>query len=132
MSGAISSTLDRIRCHLVELKMPRALEVLEPTLRQLERGEVSALEAIDALLGEELSLREARRVRTALKMGRLLNIKTLAGFDFAFQPSLDRNRILALAELKFIDRAEVVHLLGPPGTGRVAGIQLGRRRHGGI
>jgi DNA replication protein DnaC len=48
----------------------------------------------------------------------LTTVKTLAGFDFAFQPSLDRNRILALAELKFIDRAEVVHLLGPPGTGK--------------
>ena len=119
MSAATPSTLDRIRCHLVGLKMPRALEVLEHTLRQLERGEVSALEAIDALLGEELSLREGRRVKAALKMGRLLTIKTLAGFDFAFQPSLDRNRVLALAELKFIDRAEVVHLLGPPGTGKI-------------
>jgi len=118
VSGAISSTLDRIRCHLVELKMPRALEVLEPTLRQLERGEVSALEAIDALLGEELSLREARRVRTALKMGRLLNIKTLAGFDFSFQPSLDKNRILTLAQLDFVDRHEVVHFLGQPGCGK--------------
>lgn len=118
MSGAISSTLDRIRCHLVELKMPRALEVLEPTLRQLERGEVSALEAIDALLGEELSLREARRVKTALKMGRLLNIKTLAGFDFTFQPSLDKNRILTLAQLDFVDRHEVVHFLGQPGCGK--------------
>ena len=47
--SAAPSTLDRIRCHLVGLKMPRALEVLEHTLRQLERGEVSALEAIDAL-----------------------------------------------------------------------------------
>jgi DNA replication protein DnaC len=117
VGGAISSTLDRIRCHLVELKMPRALEVLEPTLRQLERGEVSALEAIDALLGEELSLREARRVRTALKMGRLLNIKTLAGFDFTSQPSLDKNRILTLAQLDFVDRHEVVHFLGQPGCG---------------
>ena len=56
--------------------------------------------------------------RTALRMSRLTTIKTLAGFDFTFQPSLDRNRILALAELEFIDRAEVVHFLGPPGTGK--------------
>ncbi|WP_276581226.1 hypothetical protein [Bradyrhizobium sp. 186] len=35
-------------------------------------------------------------------MSRLTTVKMLAGFDFAFQPSLDRNRILALAELKFI------------------------------
>jgi hypothetical protein len=40
-------------------------------------------------------------------MGRLLNIKTLAGFDFSFQPSLDRNRILTLAGLDFISRHEV-------------------------
>ncbi|WP_424140795.1 ATP-binding protein, partial [Roseomonas chloroacetimidivorans] len=51
-------------------------------------------------------------------MARLSTIKTLAGFDFAFQPSLDRNRILALAELKFIEHSEVVHFIGPPGTGK--------------
>ena len=73
---------------------------------------------LDQLLVEELTLRENRRVKTALVMARLTTIKTLAGFDFTFQPSLDRNRILALAELNFIDRAEVVHLLGPPGTGK--------------
>ena len=46
---------------------------------------------------------------------RLRSLKTLDGFDFSFQPSLDRNRILALAELAFIARKEIVHLLGPPG-----------------
>ena len=53
-----------------------------------------------------------------MRWGRLTAIKTLAGFDFTFQPSLDKSRILALAELEFIERAEVLHLLGPPGTGK--------------
>ena len=61
-------------------------------MRRLERGEITALEAIDALLAEELTLRENRRVKTALVMARLSTIKTLAGFDFSFQPSLDKNR----------------------------------------
>ena len=112
------SVLDRIRRTLVSLKMPRALEVLDHTVCRLERGEASALEVIDALLAEELTLRESRRIKTALMMARLSIIKTLAGFDFTFQPSLDRGRILTLAELQFIDRNEVVHLLGPPGTGK--------------
>ena len=51
-------------------------------------------------------------------MARLSVVKTLSGFDFAFQPSLDRNRILALAQLDFIDRHEVVHLIGQSGTGK--------------
>jgi DNA replication protein DnaC len=115
MDGASPAGLvDRIRHHLVGLKMPRALEVLDPVLRRLECGEIGAPEALEALLGEELTLREGRRVRAALKMGRLLTIKNLTGFDFSFQPSLDRNRILTLAQLDFIDRHEVVHFIGQP------------------
>jgi DNA replication protein DnaC len=79
--------------------MPRALEVLDQAVRQLERGEASALEVIDTLFAEELTLRENRRVKMALRMAKLSTVKTLAGFDFSFQPSLDRNRILALAQL---------------------------------
>jgi DNA replication protein DnaC len=114
----VPSVVDRIKATLVGLRMPRALEIVDAIVRQLERGEVSALEAIDAMLAEELTLRESRRIKTSLMMARLSTIKTLAGFDFSFQPSLDRNRILALAELKFIDHTEVVHLIGPPGTGK--------------
>ena len=114
----VPTLVERIKRSLVGLKMPRALEIVDATVRRIERGEVSALEAIDALLAEELTLRENRRVRTALVMARLSTIKTLAGFDFAFQPSLDKNRILALAELAFIERCEVLHFLGPPGTGK--------------
>ena len=112
------STLDRIRSDLVGLKMPRALEALEQIVRRLEHAEISALEAIDILLAEELTLRENSRIKTALRMGRLATIKTLAGFDFSFQPSLDRDRILTLAQLGFVARSEVVHFLGPPGTGK--------------
>lgn len=112
------TTLDSIKKSLVALRMPRALEVLDQAMRRIEQGEIDAIGALDQILMEELSIRENRRIKTALLLARLTAIKTLAGFDFAFQPSLDRNRILALAELTFIDRAEVVHLLGPPGTGK--------------
>src|SRR5258705_4349432 len=112
------TTLDSIKKSLVALKMPRALEVLDATLRRIEQGEIDAIEALDQLLLEEVTLRETRRIKAALMLARLTAIKTLAGFDFAFQPSLDKSRILALAELKFIERAEVLHLLGPPSTGK--------------
>ena len=126
------SLLDSIKKSLVALKMPRALEMLDTMVRRIEQGEVDGIEALDHLLIEELTLRDNRRIKTSLMMARLSAVKTLAGFDFTFQPSLDRNRILALAELKFIDRAEVVHLLGPPGTGKshLATALFGERRHG--
>jgi DNA replication protein DnaC len=113
-----TSLLDRIKTSMVGLKMPRAIEVVDTCIGMLDRGEMTPLEAIEQLLAEELTFRENRRIKTALMMGRLGPIKTLAGYDFSFQPSLDKSRILALAELNFIDRCEVVHLLGPPGTGK--------------
>jgi DNA replication protein DnaC len=117
-SGESLPVLERIRRTLVALRMARALEMLDHAVRQLERGETSALELIDMLLAEELTVRENSRIQTALRMGRRATIKTLAGFDFSFQPSLDRERVLALAEIQFVERREVVHFLGPPGIGK--------------
>src|ERR1700758_550796 len=116
--ASASSRVDNIRHSLVGLKMPRALEMLDATLRRIEQGEIDSIEAIDDLLAEELSLRENRRIKAALRMARLPILKTLAGFDFTFQPSLDRNRIMTLAGLDFIDRREVVHFIGQSGTGK--------------
>src|ERR1700741_1503141 len=113
-----AAPIDRIRSHLVSLRMPRALEALDQVVQQLERGQLSAIEAVETLLAEELAIRETRRIKAALQMARLATIKTLSGFDFSFQPSLDRNRILALAQLDFIDRHEVVHFIGQSGTGK--------------
>ena len=130
----MTETLDRIRSSLLGLGMPRALEALDHTMRHIERGELSALEALDLLLAEGCATRESRRIGVALKTARLMPPKTIESFDFSFQPSLDRNRILALAQLDFVARAEVVHFLGPPGTGKshlaaalgVAAVKAGR------
>ena len=114
----MTSVSGSIRSSLVGLRMPRALEVLDHVLQRVERGEATALEAIDELLLEEYSSREGRRIAMALHTARLTPVKTLESFDFSFQPSLDRSRVMALAQLEFIDRAEVLHILGPPGTGK--------------
>ncbi len=115
MSAAVTDT---IRQRLVSLKMPFAMEALEDVVRRLENGQISALEAIETLLTEELSFRETRRLKVALGTSRLSPPKTLETFDFAFQPSLDKQRIHALAGLDFIRRGESVLFLGPPGTGK--------------
>ena len=112
------SLVERIRHSLVGLRMPRALEALDAVIQQIERGSITPIEAIDTLLAEEITVREGRRIKAALQMARLATIKTLTGFDFSFQPSLDRNRIMALASLDFVDKHEVVHFIGQSGTGK--------------
>ncbi len=110
--------VEAVRRSLVGLKMPRALEALSDIVSRLEKGELTALDAMEALLSEELHTREGRRIKMALRTARMTRVKTLESFDFSFQPSLDRNQVLTLAQLGFLKRREVVHFLGPPGTGK--------------
>ena len=84
--AAAPATLDRVRHSLVGLKMPRALEALDHVVRQIERGEISALEAIDTLLAEELTLREGSRIKAALRMARLTTVKPSRATTSRFSP----------------------------------------------
>lgn len=135
MKATAASARERLRAQLADLKMPGALEALDDILRQLDGGSLTAPAAIEALLGAQISLRNARRLQAAVRSSRLPAIKTLADFDFAFQPSVKREQLDSLHTLGFIERKENVVFLGPPGVGKthlalslaVAAAQSGRR-----
>ena len=103
---------------LADLKMPGALEAIDDVLAQVDSGAVTAGEAIERVLGAQIALRNNRRLQAAMRSSRLPAIKTLAQFDFTFQPSVKREQVESLHELGFLDRAENVILLGPPGVGK--------------
>ena len=107
-----------LRTQLADLKMPGALEALDDVLRRCDAGELTASDAIAALLGAHSELRNARRLQTAMRSARLPAVKTLADYDFSFQPSVKREQIEHLHTLGFIERRENVVLLGPPGVGK--------------
>jgi DNA replication protein DnaC len=111
-------TYERLLGHLDRLGLWRAKETLPTTLESAERDGPGYARFLDALLEEEVAAREERRIRNALKLSGLPFLKTLDSFDFAFQPSLDRGRVLDLASLAFLARKENVLLLGPPGVGK--------------
>ncbi|MBK6781246.1 MAG: ATP-binding protein [Gemmatimonadetes bacterium] len=98
--------------------MPGALEALDDVLRRCDDGALAPGEAIAALLGAHIELRNARRLQTAMRSARLPAVKTLADFDFSFQPSVKREQIDSLHTLGFLERKENVVLLGPPGVGK--------------
>lgn len=130
-----SSRRDRIRQQLADLKMPGALESLDQVLAAADGGSATPADAIEQLLAAQISLRNNRRLVAAMRSSRLPAVKTIADFDFSFQPSVKREQIESLHELGFIERRENVILLGPPGVGKshlaislaIAAAQSGRR-----
>jgi DNA replication protein DnaC len=135
VSSAVSSQREAIRTMLADLKMPGALEAIDGILSEIDSGRLAATEAINRLLSAQISLRNNRRLQTAMRSSRLPAIKMIDSFDFSFQPSVKREQIESLHELGFIDRKENVVLLGPPGVGKthlaislaIAAAQRGRR-----
>jgi DNA replication protein DnaC len=135
-TAAIAPSLrERLRAQLADLKMPGALEALDDILRAVDGGSLLAPAAIEQLLGAQITLRNNRRLVAAMRSSRLPAVKTLADFDFAFQPSIKRDQVESLHTLGFIERKENVILLGPPGVGKshlaislaIAAAQSGRR-----
>ena len=123
------SRRERMAAQLADLKMPGALEALDEVLAGVDGGGFTTGEAIERLLGAQIELRNGRRLATAMRSSRLPELKTLADFDFSFQPSIRREQIDSLHELGFLERRENVVFLGPPGVGQDAsGDQLGGRR----
>jgi DNA replication protein DnaC len=117
MKAAARARRDRIRAQLADLKMPGALEALDDVLARVDGG-ATASEAIEELLGAQITLRNNRRLQAAMRSSRLPAIKTLSDFDFSFQPSIKREQIDSLHELGFLERRENVIFLGPPGVGK--------------
>ena len=68
--------------------------------------------------GSRLTGREGRRVKTSLRLSGLPTGQTLANFDFAFQPAIERSRIETLATCAWVRNAETVLIQGPPGVGK--------------
>ena len=103
-----------------------ALDVLElgEVRRVLEQSLAAPTEAqgrlawLWALLEPQVRRRLEGRVERRFRQSRLPERKTFAAFDFAFQPSLDRDLVMELNTLRFIDQGRNILLAGMSGTGK--------------
>jgi hypothetical protein len=82
--------IDTTRERLVALGCSHAADHLDQMLSDAVRQEIAPHAFLDFLLETELSGREARRVKTSLKLSNLPTGQTLENFDFAVQPAIGR------------------------------------------
>ena len=119
MPAATLSLRDRLRAQLADLKMPGALEAVDDILRRADCGPAARRRRDrPRYSARQITLRNQRRLQAATRSARLPAPKTLADFDFTFQPSVKREQIESLHTLSFLERHENVVFLGPPGVGK--------------
>lgn len=118
MTTADATSYQRLREHLAYLRLSTAAEHLSGELDRALKEQLSITQVLEHLLQLEVEETRARRQRGRLRYARYPVHKTLAEFDFNFQPSLDRKQVAELSTLRFMEEHRNVILLGPPGVGK--------------
>jgi DNA replication protein DnaC len=111
-------TLAQAEEALIELGLDRAAAVLPNLVQEAAGKDMTYGAFLLALMETERQARHERYVKTRMKVADFPFHKTLADFDFAFQPSIEERKVRELAGLAFVERGENVIFLGPPGVGK--------------
>jgi DNA replication protein DnaC len=103
---------------LEKMKMDHLTGQLDSVCEQASKKDLGYKEFLTEALDVEWKGRHQKGVETRLSFARFPCVKTIEQFDFTFQPSIDRKVVRELTGLSFVERAENVILLGPPGVGK--------------
>jgi len=109
---------ERIENNLDRLGLIGMKKVYSPLTKEAHKDSLSYAQYLDLLLQEEVASKQSYRFQLLLRGAALPYTKTLEGFDFTYQPNLDRRKINELFNLDFALKRENVIFLGPPGVGK--------------
>jgi DNA replication protein DnaC len=103
---------------LRQLRLSGMLETLDLRAAQAVERQLAPVEFLALLLDDELERRNQSRLARHLAQSGCDSQKTLAHFDFAAAPGVNRTLIHDLATCTYIARHENILLCGPTGVGK--------------
>ncbi len=112
---------------LAQLRLRGMAQSLERILAQADAEALPPAEVVQRLLEEEWRHRQERSLVYRLSQAKLPWDWSLESFPFAQQPGVNAAQIKGLAGLDFIERAQNLVFIGPPGTGK-SGLAIGLLR----
>ena len=103
---------------LTRLKLRHTRDYVDEYCRVAAARDMSFYDFLKMVVSEEIVAREETQRIKRIRSAKLPGQKTLAEFDFSFQPSVPKREILELETLRFVENHENIVLLGPPGLGK--------------
>ncbi|MFQ5745195.1 MAG: IS21-like element helper ATPase IstB [Acidobacteriota bacterium] len=103
---------------LKSLRLSGILETLSVRNQQAIEDKLSYVEFLQRLLEDEVERRAQKQLALRIRRASFAAEKTLEGFDWSFNPTLNRQQILDLATGTWIARKECTLIVGPSGVGK--------------
>lgn len=125
----------QLTTRLRHLRLSGMVDALPGRVAQAEAAPLPHLEFLELLVEDELARRADRLFARRLKQAGITTVKTLADFDWAFNPKIPKTKIVEFASARFVESHGGVLLIGPPGVGKshvataiaIGAIRAGRR-----
>ena len=112
------SNYTKLLNNLETLKLIKIKENLDFYINLINDKEIDIVEALFKLTEEELTLKKEKAIQGCVKVANFPFIKTLEDYDFSFQPSVNKDKIIEFKNLRFIENRENILFIGSPGVGK--------------
>ena len=103
---------------LKQLRLSGILETLERRNREAIEHKMTYPEFLALVIQDEAARRDQKKYGARLRRAGFRGDKTLEGFDFDFNPGINRALIKDLAACRFLDEKVSILIAGPCGTGK--------------
>ena len=128
------STYSQLNENLKKLKLLKMQENIDSYIDMINEGKKSVTAALTEMTELELSHKADMAVVSCVKVANFPFLKELKDFDFDYQPSINKQEIMDLASLRFLENHDNIIFCGSPGVGKTnlavsIGIEAAKQRY---
>lgn len=112
------ATYAQLSNNLETLSLSKIKDILPSYLDNKSNRDKPLVDSLIDLTDAEISFRDERAKRINITVSSFPYHKTLSDFDFTYQPAINKNKIMDLATLRFMEEKANIVFMGSPGTGK--------------
>lgn len=98
------------------LKLDKIADCLSEYVDKVNSEKIPFLDALYELTKLEIANKAERSSQFNIRIAHFPYYRTFEDFDFSFQPSINKEQVVELASLRFIEEKKNILLIGSPGT----------------
>lgn len=114
----MTSKFQELLTNLESLGLTKMVAYLPEYVDQINQQQLSFTEAMLTLTSTELEWNQEQAIERIVKRAHFPQKKTLKGFDFNFQPSINQQEVVGFQDLAFLEKNENLIFIGSPGVGK--------------